>query len=148
MRNKVAVVDVTTGQARTFSEYDSAMRSLGASLQDMNIGPADTVALFSPNHVDFVPMILGVGMTGAKVTPINPLYKDMELASILEQSQSKVVIAHQSVLDVALKAVSSLKHSHVEHIICIPEADDGDVPLGTINLKELKKTPVASARNQ
>ena len=142
LRSKVAVVDGTTGQTRTFSDYDSAMRSIGASLQkDMNVGPSDTVALFSPNHVDYVPIILGVGMTGARVTPVNPLYKEMELAAALQQSQSKIIIAHERVLDVALKAISLLENSHVEHVVCIPETDDGETPQGTINLKYLKGHP-------
>ncbi len=108
------------------------MRSIGASLRHrLGVGLGDTVLLFSPNHVDYLPLILGIGMTGATVTPINPLTTPLELRKMIHQTQPKVILAHERVLDVAIQAIaledesSSVgRGSTVEHIVCIPHLDD------------------------
>jgi len=136
-REKAAVIDGTTGQTRTFSDYDTSMRSIGAYLRhEMSLGQNDTVVLFSPNHVDYLPIVLGIGMTGANVTPVNPLYKELELAAILGQSQPAVLIAHESNLDVAFAAART--SSFLGPIVCISQADNGDTLQGTVNFNDLK----------
>eukprot|EP00591_Stephanopyxis_turris_P002734 CAMPEP_0195522998 /NCGR_PEP_ID=MMETSP0794_2-20130614/21709_1 /TAXON_ID=515487 /ORGANISM="Stephanopyxis turris, Strain CCMP 815" /LENGTH=586 /DNA_ID=CAMNT_0040652891 /DNA_START=102 /DNA_END=1862 /DNA_ORIENTATION=+ len=138
---QVAILDGTTGQYRTFHEYKSDMTSIAASLKhDMDVDAKTIVALFSPNHVDYVPICLATAMTGGKLTPINPMYTEMELSTILNHSGTKVLIAHASVMDVALKALKSCPE--VKHVVTIPDANEeivgGSVPEGTTNLCELK----------
>ena len=76
LRNKVAIVDAMTGQARTFREYYNDMGGLAANLRyELGVRDNTTVALFSPNHVDYMPICLATALCGAKLTPINPAYK-------------------------------------------------------------------------
>uniref|UniRef100_A0A7S2IGE4 4-coumarate--CoA ligase n=1 Tax=Helicotheca tamesis TaxID=374047 RepID=A0A7S2IGE4_9STRA len=133
---KVAIIDGTTGQKRTFGDYNSDMTRIAASLRDLGIVEESTVSLFTPNHVDYAPISLAVALCGAKLTPCNPLYTAEELALIMQMSNTEVLIAHASVLDKALAAAKDCKH--VRHIITIPEYDDGAVPYGTLSLDSLK----------
>lgn len=136
--NKVAIIDGTTNQSRTFAEYHSTMCSLAASLSDLGVLTTSKVGLFCPNNVDYVPISLAVTMTGAKLVPINPLYKANELETVLKTSKTEVLFTQSALLDTALEAVKNLKS--VRHIIVIPEAGQEEMtcPEGTISFGSLK----------
>jgi 4-coumarate--CoA ligase len=137
LRDQVAIVDGSTGLERTFGDYyESTRRIAGALKDDLGINEASTVALFSPNHVDYLPISLAVSLTGAKLAPINPLYTSAEVAAILDASRSSVCITHASRLDTALEAVKSSKT--VKHVVIITDNEDDPVPEGTISLALLK----------
>ena len=84
-----------------------------------NLKPDETVALLSPNNVDYVPICLAVGLVGAKVTPINPMSTASELIKILTRSESKILFVHSKLLSVALDAARASQS--VEHVIVIPD---------------------------
>lgn len=137
-RNKNAIVDGHTGQTRTFKQYHRAMGAIAANLKDeFGIQHDSTVALFAPNHVDYIPIVLATTLCGAKLTPINPQYKSKELSTILNLSKSSVLIVHHNLLDVALEAVKDSES--VKHIIAIPEDDGVPVLDGMISLTSLKQ---------
>ena len=95
--------------------------------------PNDTVALFSPNNIDYLPICLAVAMCGSKLTPLNPLYTVQEMTTVLDRSSSKIIFTHAKLLPVALKAVA--KSKTVEHIVVIPDAGkDIDLPSGAVDL--------------
>lgn len=135
VRNKVAMIDALSGQSRTFRDFYNDMGSIASHFVDLGIDDQSTIALFSPNHVDYVPICLAGALCGAKLTPINPLYKAGELHSVLSRSDSKILIAHSTNMEVAME---SIKGTSVKHVICIPEEDGAPVPEGTISLCDLK----------
>ena len=117
---QVAVRDGSTLETRTFGEYDKRMRSIANALAlEFNLKPDETVALLSPNNVDYVPICLAVGLVGAKVTPINPMSTLSELTKILTRSESKILFVHSKLLSVALDAARASQS--VEHVIVIPD---------------------------
>lgn len=132
LANKIAIRDGTTGESRTFSDYQASMTNLASALHyEYQLKPDETVALFSPNNIDYLPICLAVGMCGSKVAPINPLSTAEELSKILERSFSKVLFAHAKLLPVALEAAS--KCDGVKHVVVIPDVEsDLDVAEGTI----------------
>eukprot|EP01083_Nonionella_stella_P235212 827309_1 len=133
------MVDALTGQSRTFRDYYNNMGSIASHLNDIGINERSTVALFSPNHVDCVPICLAVALLGAKLTPISAMYTTNELQTVLNRSDANTLIAHSSNIDIALEAIkgNSGEVSSVEHVICIPEEDGAPVPKNTISLSDL-----------
>ena len=94
------------------------------------------MSLFSPNHVDYLPICLAIAMVGAKVTPLNPLYTEHEVTTILDRSSSKILFAHAKLLPVALEAVA--KSKTVTHIIVIPDAEkDVHIPTEAVDFQSL-----------
>lgn len=140
----VAIFDGTTGHSRTLGDYHELAGKLAASLQtDFGIsGPDDTVALLAPNHVDYVPVVLGISMTGAKCTPINPLYTADELQVVLTKSQSKVLIVHVNQLDKALSVVA--KCPALQHVLVLTDnavdaaTPDASLPIGTTDIHAIR----------
>ena len=98
--DKIAIRDGSTGETRTFSQYDDYMNRIASCLRsEYSLKPNETAALYSPNNVDYLPICLAVGLCGAKVTPINPLATVPELTKILVPSNSKVLITHAKLLE-------------------------------------------------
>ena len=136
LKAKVAIRDGTTGETRTFSDYQTSMTNVASALHyEYSLKPDETVAVFSPNNVDYLPICLAVGICGSKVTPINPLSTADELAKILDRSFTKVVFAHAKLLPVALEAAS--KCTGVDHVIVLPDAESDQIVEGTVKFESL-----------
>jgi 4-coumarate--CoA ligase len=143
LSHEIAILDGSTGLTRTFDEYYKSTTGLAGSFKyDLGVNETSTVCLFAPNHVDFLPVTLAVGLCGAKMTPVNPVYKANELQLILDKSHSTVLVAHSSTLDVALEAAKNAKY--IQHIVVMTDFDDDDndeaaLPEGVITLNSIKK---------
>ena len=134
LKDQVAIVDGSTGLQRTFREYYATTCNVSTALQEMGINEDGCVAMYCPNHVDYLPVTLAVSVLGAKMTPINPLYTTHELELVLQRSRSSVLMAHTSTLPVALDAV---KHCPlIQHIVVLND-DHQALPEGTIDLHSL-----------
>lgn len=137
LSHEIAILDGSTGLTRTFDEYYKSTTGLAGSFKyELGVEETSTVCLFAPNHVDFLPVTLAVGLCGAKMTPVNPMYTPNELQLILDKSHSTVLVAHPSTLDVALEAAKNAKY--IQHIVLMTEFDEAP-PEGVITLDSIKK---------
>ena len=133
---KDAIIDGTTGLKRSFADYYKSTGGIAAFLRyELDIEEGDTVCLFAPNHVDYLPVTLAVTICGAKITPVNPLYKAAELQIILDRSRSSVLVAHPSTIEVALEAAKDSKY--VKHIAIMTDSGEA-VPEGVLTLDSMK----------
>ena len=134
---ELAIFDGSTGMERTFGDYYKDTAGIAGSLKhDLGIGEDSCVCLYAPNHVDYLPVTLAVGLCGAKITPVNPLYKAQELAVVLKNSKSSVLIAHKANIEVALQAASEV--DGVKHVLVMTE--DGEEASGGLdNLESIKQ---------
>lgn len=146
--DKVAVRDGSTGETRTFSDYHVRMNRIASALKtEYQLKPNETVSIFSPNNVDYLPISLAVGLCGAKLVPINPLYTVTELSKLLVPSHTKILFTHAKLLPVALDAV--LDAPCVEHIIVIPDVQsDAKIPQGSELLERLTAYEVVDKNSQ
>lgn len=135
--DRVAIIDGSTGLERSFADYYHNTRHIAGALQhDFNITEESCVALYSPNHVDYLPVCLAVSLCGAKLTPINPLYKAEEMRVVLDRSKSSVLITHKVGLETALEAAKNSKT--IRHVVVITDDENEPIPEGTVNLSLLK----------
>jgi 4-coumarate--CoA ligase len=137
LADKVAIRDGSTGETRTFSDYLNRTHRISSALtSEYLLKPDDTVALFSPNNVDYLPICLAVGLCGAKIAPVNPLSTASELSKILELSSSNILFTHARFLPVALEAASAAPC--VKNIVVIPDVQsDTNIPEGSEHLDRL-----------
>ena len=127
MRNKVAIIDALSGQTRTFRDYYSDMGSIASHLLELGIDQDSTIALFSPNHVDYVPICLAAAVCGAQLSPINPTYKVDEVQAVLRSSGADTLFFHCNNAKVAMEAIKG--GTAVKHVIFIPTQDGDCGPL-------------------
>jgi len=102
----------------------------------MGIVPDSTVAIYSPNHVDYFPITMVVALCGAKAMPINSMYTAQELTVVLERSGTSVLACHTSTLDVALEAARY--GEKVKHVVVVTDSKDETVPEGTVSLDAIR----------
>ncbi|HAQ23838.1 MAG TPA: fatty acid--CoA ligase, partial [Acidimicrobiaceae bacterium] len=77
---------VVQDDRRSFeSLLDSAVLA-GRSLLGLGVGRGDAVGILMPNCIDFVEVMFGGALIGARVVPINARFKDRELAYLIENA--------------------------------------------------------------
>jgi len=111
-KSKLAIVCGTTGQKRTFGDLESDIDAVAVGLNELNtLKKGSTVALMSPNHVDYLAALHGSFKLGCVVSPFNPLYTEFEVAAQLEKCGAEVAIVHPDVLPVVEKALAKPGHN-------------------------------------
>jgi long-chain acyl-CoA synthetase len=100
--DKVAVVDA--GTRVTYSELWEQSRAYAAGLRELGIGPGDTVAMLIPNVLDFPRVYFGALAAGARIVPVHLLLTPDEMAYVLRDSGTDVLVAHSSQLATAAAA--------------------------------------------
>ena len=78
----------------SYRELDRAVRGVASSLRERGIQPGERVALLVPNVPEFSIAYFGILYAGATVVPINVLAAAPEITYFLEDSSSRLLIAH------------------------------------------------------
>ena len=73
----------------TFSELNTLSDLLAASLIESGYAPGDKVAVWGPNHHQWVLLEYAIAKAGLVLVALNPLYKSQELIFALKTSQAK-----------------------------------------------------------
>jgi 4-coumarate--CoA ligase len=94
----------------TFKDVKSHATAFGEGLRNLwDWEKGDVVALFTPNDIDYAPVIYGTFFAGGTVTPANPAYSAEELAFQLSNSDAKAIVTSRQFLETALKAAKISK---------------------------------------
>ena len=86
----------TQTESITFIELDKATNKLAMGLIEAGINHGDTVVLFLPNCIEFVIGYYGILKAGATVVPVNPLYKEEELAYQINDCEASAIVTNKS----------------------------------------------------
>lgn len=87
--------------------------------RDLGVGENDVVAYLMPNATETVLTYLG-GQVAGIVNPINPLLEAEQIASILRETNAKVLVTLKAFpkTDVAQKAAEAVRHApNVTHVV-------------------------------
>ena len=83
---------VFEGKRISWSELEHLSNAFAAALTELGVGAGDRVALILPNCPQFLIAEFGVWKIGALVAPLNPVYTEQELATLLASSGAKVAV--------------------------------------------------------
>ncbi|MEX1255868.1 MAG: AMP-binding protein [Dehalococcoidia bacterium] len=109
--DKPALIDIDE-KAYTYREVWDASRKLASYLQrHAKLSKGETVALFTPNCPEFAVALHGALLCGAKVTTLNPLYREREVEHQLDDAEAVVVFCAK-----ALRPTLEEAKSHVPRI--------------------------------
>jgi len=105
-----ALIDAATGNVITYGEFKERINRLANGLHKFHgIGSNSTVAIFSPNHVDYLVALFGAIRLGASVTTANPTYTYQELNFQLTDSGAVFLITIPELIEVVQKAAAGTK---------------------------------------
>jgi long-chain acyl-CoA synthetase len=100
-------------QKLTFFELETLAGRFGKALQRCEVRKGDRVALYLPNIPEFVVAYHGVLRIGAICVAISPLYKERELVQILTDSEARVIVCWDRLLQFVEAAQSRQKLDHI-----------------------------------
>ncbi|HLZ72100.1 MAG TPA: AMP-binding protein [Dehalococcoidia bacterium] len=147
--DKPAFID-TAGNTFSFARVWKAARGLARFLQVRDrLQKGETVAVFSPNCPEFAVALHGALLAGAKVTPLNPLYREREVEHQLDDAEAVVIFAHSSLLPPVSGVQGHLPRVRAVHAIeevwALAEAEPGEPAVVTIDpLNDLALLPYSS----
>lgn len=90
-KDKVFLIEPSTGETLTFGEFGLALGGAHRLLQEHGVSAGDVVTLIAGNSIDLVVMLYGVMTYGAIAKPLNPQVKPDELQNLLLHSGSSLV---------------------------------------------------------
>jgi long-chain acyl-CoA synthetase len=106
----------------TWNEYYERARSTGLGLQSLGVGKGDMVSILSENRLEWLYTDMGTLGIGAVVIPVYPTLVAEEIAYILNNSGSKVIVVeNKGQLKKVLEIVD--KCSSLEKIVVMEEQD-------------------------
>ncbi len=97
----------------TYRELDALVNVFAQALVDMGIGKGQQVCLFMGNRPEYLISWFAIIRAGAVASPMNPSYKEREVAYQLSNSQAVAVIVQHELLPIveAVRAeTAALKH--------------------------------------
>ncbi len=101
----------------TYRELDALVNSFANTLLDLGIGKGQTVCLFMTNRPEYVISWFAIARAGAVASPMNPAYKEREVAYQLSNSEAVVVLVQQELLPL-VQAVCT-ETPALEHVVVV-----------------------------
>lgn len=92
----------------TYRELWDRANALAAGLHDLGIRKGDRVGTLIPNSPAIITSYYGIWMAGAAITPCNALASKKEFTHQLRDAGAKILIAAESMADMALAATEGL----------------------------------------
>lgn len=93
----------------TYGELATAANRYAVALQRRGIGEGDAITLLLPNCAEFLACYLGAMQIGVYVAPINWHLSGPEAAYIVDNSESKLLLAHERFAGAAAAAAEELR---------------------------------------
>lgn len=127
----------------SYSEVDRAAGAFGCALLDLGVRKGDRVIVQLQNIPQFLFAVVGAWKAGASVVPLNPMYRERELAFYCRDSGARVFVTMESCGEDAKRAMAG---SDVQHLVTTSELDyvDDAEPTSTV-LRECKRVDVDGA---
>lgn len=83
---------VVQDERRSFEGLLASATQFGRSLLGLGVGRGDAVGILMPNCIDFLEVMFGAALIGARTVPINARFKERELAYVTENADLKVLV--------------------------------------------------------
>ncbi len=112
----------------TYHEIVSMVNSIANGLHELGIRKGDRICLCTGNRPEYAITINAAATLGAVVSPMNPLYKEREIAYQLENSEAKAILILRESLPLFQRVMSQESLPHLKHVIVMGEHVPEDMP--------------------
>jgi acyl-coenzyme A synthetase/AMP-(fatty) acid ligase len=96
-----AIIMAPSGRTLTFAEYEAAANQVAHVLRETGLRKGDHVAIFMENHPAMLLAEAGAERTGLYFTPVNSYLSAEEVAYVINDSRSRVVVTSTAKAEVA-----------------------------------------------
>lgn len=124
--DRAAFVMAATGEVVTYREFEERANRLAHLLRASGIEPLDHISIFMENNDRYLESCAAGERTGSYYTCINSYLTTQEVAYILDNSRSKVLITSRAKRDTALAAVADCPG--IALVLVVDDSGDADDP--------------------
>ncbi|HSR22002.1 MAG TPA: long-chain fatty acid--CoA ligase [Candidatus Eisenbacteria bacterium] len=119
----------------TYGQLDALSDRVAGNLRADGLVPGAAVGLMLPNLPEFVIAYFGILKAGAVVVPINPLYREREVAHYLGDSGARTLIAWEDAAASAIAAAAQVGGGVATYVVSLPGRESP--PEGTASFRHL-----------
>src|SRR5919109_541749 len=119
---KIAIV--FQGRKISYRELDGLTNSFANALANLGVKKGDRVALYMTNRPEYIISLYGIARLGAVFTPMNPTYKEGEIAHQLTDADASVLVLQESLYPL-VRSVRQQVKSLKEIIVVGQRAEEG-----------------------
>jgi acyl-CoA synthetase (AMP-forming)/AMP-acid ligase II len=124
-----------------YREVVSMVNSIANSLLQLGIRKGDRICLCTGNRPESTITLNAASTIGAVITPMNPLYKEREMAYQLENSEAKMIVIRPEMLPLLQRVLSQEPLPNLKYIVVLGEQVPEDMPDALPFARLLKAAP-------
>jgi long-chain acyl-CoA synthetase len=118
----------------TYRELDALVHALANALLDLGIRKGDRVCLLMTNRPEFIVSWFALARVGAIISPMNPSYKEREVAYQLNNSEAVAIVVQHELLPLIERVQAQTLT--LQHVIVV-DADHQPLPSHTHSFKQM-----------
>ncbi|WP_084807098.1 AMP-binding protein [Bradyrhizobium sp. NAS80.1] len=126
------------GRAISYAELDRLSDRFAAVLARLGARKGDRVAVFLPNCPQFYICFFGILKAGCVHVPVNPMFTRPELVYEINDTQARIVIAHDRLAQLVDEVRDECKIEHVlvtSFLDALPAEPEGPLPAGLTDVR-------------
>jgi crotonobetaine/carnitine-CoA ligase len=104
----------------TYADVRRIATSAGRALHEVGVRQGDNVASFLPNGTDALRVWWGLNHLGAVYAPVNPAYRGLMLAHVVNESDATVLVVHADLVD----RLEGLDLTSVRRLVVVGDGPD------------------------
>jgi acyl-CoA synthetase (AMP-forming)/AMP-acid ligase II len=112
----------------SYREVVSMVNSIANGLHELGLRKGDRICLLTGNCPEYAITINAAATIGAVTSPMNPLYKEREIAYQLENSEARAIVILREMVPLLQKVISQESLPNLKYIIVTGEDVPEDIP--------------------
>ena len=129
----------------TYREVLSMVNCIANGLHDLGLKKGDHICLFMSNRPEYTITFIAAASLGVVISPMNPSYKEREVAYQLENSEAKALVVERELLPLIQLVLKQQSLPHLKHIVVtgdrVPENMPDAIPFARLLRQSSPKHP-------
>src|SRR6266700_1386925 len=129
----------------TYREVVSMVNCIANGLDNLGLKKGDRICLLMANRPEYTITFIAAATMGIVVSPMNPAYKEREIAYQLENSEARAIVIQRELLPLLQLVLTQKDLPKLEYIIVtgdrVPESMPGAIPFAKLLRESSPKHP-------
>ena len=129
----------------TYREVVSMVNCIANGLHNMGMKKGDRLCLFTTNRPEYTITFIAAASIGVVVSPMNPAYKEREIAYQIENSEAKAILVQRELVPLLDIVLNQKKFPNLKHILVTgdrpPESMPNAIPFAKLMRESSPKRP-------
>src|SRR6266516_6693428 len=129
----------------TCREVVSMVNCIANGLDNLGLKKGDRICLLMANRPEYTITFIAAASLGVVVSPMNPAYKEREIAYQLENSEARALVVKRELLPLVQLVLKEKELPHLKHIVVtgdrVPESMPEAIPFARLLRQSSPKHP-------